>query len=255
MEANCCDNMCIHLLVVPSFCKHGIYDNQSLMFTNYKELNSKENKGKNAVKVKGPPRNSSGMGHLLTTKILAENAKLFSSLSLSSGQVSKLGRMHSYSMEVYSVLPNHKSVSPIIFCTHIVAGEYVRIKQDIRLQANETRESTVAPIVVKIVGSYSKKVEGLFIDIMSEEKRLFEDLKSAKKMDKAKLSLMEITSEINKLAKQVGNLEREIYGGKKVDEIVLFNFIELLMSHLIKLDGIVADCYMKLQRRLHVDFT
>ncbi|KAI3762205.1 hypothetical protein L1987_52629 [Smallanthus sonchifolius] len=98
-----------------------------------------------------------------------------------------------------------------------------------------------------------QKVEGLFIDIMSEEKRLFEDLKSAKKKDKAKLSLMEITLEINKLAKLVGNLERDIYGGKKVDEKMLFNFIELLMSHLIKLDGIVADCYVKLQRRLQVD--
>ncbi|KAI3776673.1 hypothetical protein L1987_46461 [Smallanthus sonchifolius] len=49
---------------------------------------------------------------------------------------------------------------------------------------------------------------------------------------------------------QFGNLEREIYGGKKVDEKVLYNFIELLMSQLIKLDGIAADCYVKFERRL-----
>ncbi|KAI3822184.1 hypothetical protein L1987_09768 [Smallanthus sonchifolius] len=91
----------------------------------------------------------------------------------------------------------------------------------------------------------------LFIDITSQEKRLLEDLKSAK-MNKAKLPLIEITSEIDKLAKQVGNLEREIYGGKKVDEKVLLNLIELLMSQLIKLDGIVADGDVKLQRRMQV---
>ncbi|KAK1436205.1 hypothetical protein QVD17_01983 [Tagetes erecta] len=91
----------------------------------------------------------------------------------------------------------------------------------------------------------------LFIDIASQEKRLVQDLKSAK-MDKAKLSLMEITSEVDKLAKQVGNLEREIYGGKKVDEKVLLNLIELFMSQLIKLDGIVADGDVKLQRRMQV---
>ncbi|KAJ0770056.1 putative Ubiquitin-like domain, BAG domain, Ubiquitin-like domain superfamily [Helianthus annuus] len=92
----------------------------------------------------------------------------------------------------------------------------------------------------------------LFIDIPSQEKRLVEDLKTAK-MDKAKLQpLMEITSEVDKLAKEVGNLEREIYGGKKVDEKMLLNLIELLMSQLIKLDGIVADGDVKLQRRMQV---
>ncbi|KAL8216674.1 hypothetical protein R6Q57_023511 [Mikania cordata] len=91
----------------------------------------------------------------------------------------------------------------------------------------------------------------LFIDIMSQEKRLVEDLRSAK-MDKPKLPLMEITSEIDKLAKQVSCLEREIYGGKKVEEKLLLNLIELLMSQLIKLDGIVADGDVKLQRRMQV---
>lgn len=53
---------------------------------------------------------------------------------------------------------------------------------------------------------------------------------------------------------QVGYLEREIYGEKKVDEKVLLNLIELLMSQLIKLDGIVAEGDVRLQRRMQVDF-
>ncbi|PWA74196.1 molecular chaperone regulator BAG-1, Ubiquitin-related domain protein [Artemisia annua] len=91
----------------------------------------------------------------------------------------------------------------------------------------------------------------LFDDIMSREKRLVENLKTAK-TEKAKTEIVSITSEIDKLAKQVGNLEIEIYGGKKVVEKVLLNLIELLMSQLIKLDGIIAEGDVKLQRRMQV---
>lgn len=91
----------------------------------------------------------------------------------------------------------------------------------------------------------------LFIDIMNQEKRLLENLKTAK-MDKAKKQIVETSAEIDKLVKQVGNLEIEIYGGKKVVEKVLLNLIELLMSQLIKLDGIVAEGDVKLQRRMQV---
>ncbi|PIN00509.1 hypothetical protein CDL12_26988 [Handroanthus impetiginosus] len=44
----------------------------------------------------------------------------------------------------------------------------------------------------------------------------------------------------------------EINGGKKVMETVLLNMIELLMTQLIKLDGISADGDVKLQRRMQV---
>nr|GEZ68515.1 BAG family molecular chaperone regulator 1-like [Tanacetum cinerariifolium]GFA19980.1 BAG family molecular chaperone regulator 1-like [Tanacetum cinerariifolium] len=91
----------------------------------------------------------------------------------------------------------------------------------------------------------------LFDDIMSREKRLVENLKTVK-TEKAKTEIVSITSEIDKLAKQVGNLEIEIYGGKKVVEKVLLNMIELLMSQLIKLDGIIAEGDVKLQRRMQV---
>ncbi|MFS7939198.1 putative Ubiquitin-like domain, BAG domain, Ubiquitin-like domain superfamily [Helianthus anomalus] len=91
----------------------------------------------------------------------------------------------------------------------------------------------------------------LFIDIPTQEKRLLQNIKTAK-IDKASTQLLEISSEIDKLVKQVGNMEIEIYGGKKVVEKALLNLIELLMSQLIKLDGIVADGDVKLQRRMQV---
>ncbi|KAI3707039.1 hypothetical protein L6452_25210 [Arctium lappa] len=91
----------------------------------------------------------------------------------------------------------------------------------------------------------------VFDDILSREKRLVENLKTTK-TDRAKKEIVEISTEIDKLAKQVGILEIEIYGGKKVVEKVLLNLIELLMSQLIKLDGIIADGDVKLQRRMQV---
>ncbi|XP_023752074.1 BAG family molecular chaperone regulator 1 [Lactuca sativa] len=91
----------------------------------------------------------------------------------------------------------------------------------------------------------------LFDDILSREKRLLENLQS-KKMKKSEKEIVDVTIEIDKLAKQVGNLEIEIYSGKKVVEKVLLNLIELLMSQLIKLDGIIADGDVKLQRRMQV---
>lgn len=91
----------------------------------------------------------------------------------------------------------------------------------------------------------------VFDDILSREKRLLENLKTTK-MDRAKREIVEITTEIDKLAKQVGILEIEIYGGKKVVEKVVLNLIELLMSQLIKLDGIIAEGDVKLQRRMQV---
>ncbi|XP_024986058.1 BAG family molecular chaperone regulator 1-like [Cynara cardunculus var. scolymus] len=91
----------------------------------------------------------------------------------------------------------------------------------------------------------------VFDDILSREKRLLENLKSTK-VDRAKKEIVDISTEIDRLAKQVGILEIEVYGGKKVVEKVVLNLIELLMSQLIKLDGIVADGDVKWQRRMQV---
>lgn len=50
----------------------------------------------------------------------------------------------------------------------------------------------------------------------------------------------------------MASIELEINGGKKVVEMVLLNLIELLMTQLIKLDGIAADGDVKLKRRMQV---
>ncbi|KAK3005497.1 hypothetical protein RJ639_016056 [Escallonia herrerae] len=89
----------------------------------------------------------------------------------------------------------------------------------------------------------------LIEDAMSRERRCLESRKSAN-MDKASKEISEISLEIDQLVKQVASLESEISVGKKVVETVLSNLIELLMTQLIKLDGIVADGDVKLHRRM-----
>ncbi|XP_027181450.1 BAG family molecular chaperone regulator 1-like [Coffea eugenioides] len=91
----------------------------------------------------------------------------------------------------------------------------------------------------------------LIEDELSRERRCLESRKNAK-MEKAAKEISTIRVEVDKLAKQVGATELEISAGKKVTESVLFNLIELLMTQLIKLDGITADGDVKLQRRMQV---
>ncbi|KAI8546387.1 hypothetical protein RHMOL_Rhmol07G0113400 [Rhododendron molle] len=88
-------------------------------------------------------------------------------------------------------------------------------------------------------------------DVLSRERRVLESRRN-EKIDKASKAIAEIRLEIDKLAKQVSNLELEIYCGRKAKEAVLLNLIELLMSQVLKLDGIVADGEVKLQRREQV---
>ncbi|KAM3343832.1 BAG family molecular chaperone regulator 1 [Capsicum galapagoense] len=91
----------------------------------------------------------------------------------------------------------------------------------------------------------------LIEDEISKEKRYLESRKNAK-MENASKEITTIRLEIDKLAKQVANVEMDIYGGKKVTETLLLSLIELLMTQLIKLDGITADGDLKLQRRMQV---
>ncbi|CAA0842249.1 BAG family molecular chaperone regulator 3 [Striga hermonthica] len=88
----------------------------------------------------------------------------------------------------------------------------------------------------------------LIEDDLSRERRCIESRKNAK-MEKAAKEIAAIRFEVDKLAKQVGSIELDINGGKKVVETVLLNLIELLMTQLIKLDGIAAEGDVKLQRR------
>ncbi|XP_015083354.1 BAG family molecular chaperone regulator 3-like [Solanum pennellii] len=91
----------------------------------------------------------------------------------------------------------------------------------------------------------------LIEDEISREKRYLESRRNAK-MENASKEITSIRLEIDKLAKQVANVEMDIYGGKKVTETLLLSLIEMLMTQLIKLDGITADGDLKLQRRMQV---
>ncbi|GAB4834338.1 hypothetical protein Ancab_032592 [Ancistrocladus abbreviatus] len=88
-------------------------------------------------------------------------------------------------------------------------------------------------------------------DIMSQEKRFLELSRNAS-MEKALKSVKEVTMEIDKLGGQVNAHETVISRGGKVAEKELLNLIELLMSQLIKLDGIIADGDVKLKRKMQV---
>ncbi|XP_051138402.1 BAG family molecular chaperone regulator 3-like [Andrographis paniculata] len=88
-------------------------------------------------------------------------------------------------------------------------------------------------------------------DPMSQEKRYLEMRKNAK-MEKAAKSISEISLEVDRLAGRVSAIETVITKGGKVAEKDVVNLIELLMNQLLKLDGIVADGDVKLQRKMQV---
>ncbi|XP_071934346.1 BAG family molecular chaperone regulator 3-like [Coffea arabica] len=88
-------------------------------------------------------------------------------------------------------------------------------------------------------------------DPISQERRYLEMRKTAK-MEKAAKSISEISLEVDRLAGQVSALESVISRGGKVAEKDVLNLIELLMNQLLKLDGIIADGDVKLQRKMQV---
>ncbi|XP_038994200.1 BAG family molecular chaperone regulator 1-like [Hibiscus syriacus] len=88
-------------------------------------------------------------------------------------------------------------------------------------------------------------------DPISQEKRILETRKNAK-MEKASKSISEISLEIDSLASQVSTLETIISKGGKVAEKDVISLIEQLMNQLLKLDGIMADGDVKLQRKMQV---
>ncbi|GMH09020.1 hypothetical protein Nepgr_010860 [Nepenthes gracilis] len=102
-----------------------------------------------------------------------------------------------------------------------------------------------------IAGVKDKSKLVLMEDPISQEKRYLEMRKNAK-MEKAAKSISEISLEVDRLAGQVSALESVISKGGKVAEKEVPNLIELLMNELIKLDGIVADGDVKLQRKMQV---
>ncbi|KAL2556023.1 BAG family molecular chaperone regulator 3 [Forsythia ovata] len=106
-------------------------------------------------------------------------------------------------------------------------------------------------VFLDTVGVKDKSKIVLVEDPISQEKRILEMKKNAK-MERAAKSISEISLEVDKLAGQVSELESIISKGGKVAEKDVPSLIELLMNQLLKLDGIIADGDVKLQRKMQV---
>ncbi|CAJ2666611.1 BAG family molecular chaperone regulator 3-like [Trifolium pratense] len=102
-----------------------------------------------------------------------------------------------------------------------------------------------------IVGVKDKSKLVLMEDPISQEKRALEIRKNAK-MEKAAKSISQISLEVDRLAGRVSAFESIISKGGKVVESDVLGLIELLMNQLLKLDGIIADGDVKLQRKMQV---
>ncbi|GAU15469.1 hypothetical protein TSUD_45060 [Trifolium subterraneum] len=102
-----------------------------------------------------------------------------------------------------------------------------------------------------IVGVKDKSKLVVMEDPISQEKRYLEMRKNVK-MERAAKSISEISLEVDRLAGQVSAIETIISKGGKVVETDVLSLIEKLMNQLIKLDGIVADGDVKLQRKMQV---
>ncbi|PKI38332.1 hypothetical protein CRG98_041243 [Punica granatum] len=102
-----------------------------------------------------------------------------------------------------------------------------------------------------IVGVKDRSKIVLVEDALSRERRFLEMRRNAK-MEKASKSISEISLEVDRLAGQVSAMESIISRGGKVAETDVLTLIELLMNQLLKLDGIIADGDVKLQRKMQV---
>lgn len=91
----------------------------------------------------------------------------------------------------------------------------------------------------------------LMEDPISQERRYLEMRKNAK-MERASKSISEISLEVDRLAGQVSALESVVCKGGKVAENDVLNLIDLLMNELLKLDAIMGDGDVKLQRKMQV---
>ncbi|XP_011041640.1 PREDICTED: BAG family molecular chaperone regulator 1-like [Populus euphratica] len=121
--------------------------------------------------------------------------------------------------------------------------------QDQKLIYKDKERDSKAFLDISGVKDKSKML--LVEDPISQEKRFLEMRKNAK-MEKASKSISEISFEVDRLAGQVSALESVITKGGKVAEKTVLNLIELLMNQLLKLDGIIVDGDVKLQRKMQV---
>ncbi|XP_023542885.1 BAG family molecular chaperone regulator 3-like isoform X1 [Cucurbita pepo subsp. pepo] len=121
--------------------------------------------------------------------------------------------------------------------------------QDQKLFFKKKERDSKAFLDISGVKNKSKIV--VMEDPISQERRYVEMRKNAK-MEKASKSISEISLEVDKLAGQVSALESVICKGGKVAENDVLNLIDLLMNELLKLDAILGDGDVKLQRKMQV---
>ncbi|CAH8373287.1 unnamed protein product [Eruca vesicaria subsp. sativa] len=121
--------------------------------------------------------------------------------------------------------------------------------QDQKLMYKDKDRDSKAFLDVSGVKDKSKMV--LMEDPISQEKRFLEMRKIAK-TEKASKAVSDISLEIDRLGGRVSAFEMVIKKGGKVAEKDLVTVMELLMNELIKLDAIVAEGDVKLQRKMQV---
>ncbi|ESQ43321.1 hypothetical protein EUTSA_v10014030mg [Eutrema salsugineum] len=121
--------------------------------------------------------------------------------------------------------------------------------QDQKLMYKDKERDSKAFLDISGVKDKSKMV--LIEDPISQEKRFLEMRKIAK-TEKASKAISDISLEVDRLGGRVSAFEMVIKKGGKVAEKDLVTVIELLMNELIKLDGIVAEGDVKLQRKMQV---
>ncbi|CAN7039401.1 hypothetical protein BRARA_B01527 [Brassica rapa] len=119
--------------------------------------------------------------------------------------------------------------------------------QDQKLMYKEKERDSKAFLDVSGVKDKSKMV--LIEDPISQEKRFLE-MKKIAKTEKASKAISDISLEVDRLGGRVSAFEMVINKGGKVAEKDLVTVIELLMNELVKLDGIVAEGDVKLQRKM-----
>uniref|UniRef100_A0A1J3EXH2 BAG family molecular chaperone regulator 1 n=1 Tax=Noccaea caerulescens TaxID=107243 RepID=A0A1J3EXH2_NOCCA len=121
--------------------------------------------------------------------------------------------------------------------------------QDQKLMYKDKERDSKAFLDVSGVKDKSKMV--LIEDPISQEKRFIEMRKIAK-TEKAAKAISDTSLEVDRLGGRVSAFEMVIKKGGKIAEKDLVTVIELLMNELIKLDGIVAEGDVKLQRKMQV---
>ncbi|CAL9047597.1 BAG family molecular chaperone regulator 1-like [Musa acuminata AAA Group] len=116
------------------------------------------------------------------------------------------------------------------------------------LYKDKERESTA---FLDTAGVKDKSKVVLEEDPTAQAKRLLE-MRKTDKMEKATKSISAISLEVDRLASKVSALEAIVNRGGRVVEHDVTNLIESLMNELIKLDAVVADGDVKLQRRMQI---